>query len=189
MDFHWANLDIIRSILTVSTSIPFLLFASAGIWHFGGGHQSGTWLVSTSSVLGFILAIYAIWSIDNIHAWAVLGVALQSASLFLFGWSIGTSGKRNLGLALNDNSSKRLITEGPYKWVRHPFYTSYILFWVANIAIASSLFTLFPAIFLISIYLHASRSEDRVLAKLFADEYPTWHKRTGAFFPKWHWIV
>ncbi len=185
MGFDWGNVDVIRAILTISTTIPFLLFASAGVWHFGGGHKSGTGLVSIASLLGFISILYTIWTYEGNYLWPVLGVALQAVSLFLFGWCIGASGRKNLGLALNENSPKKLITEGPYRLVRHPFYTSYIIFWTGSVAVASSIFTIFSAILLITIYFYISRREDKVLAELFEDEFPKWHKNTGAFFPKW----
>lgn len=185
MGFEWDNVDVIRAILTISTTIPFLLFASAGIWHFGGGHKSGTGLVSLASLLGFTSILYTIWTQDGNYPWPVLGVALQGMSLFLFGWCIGTSGRKNLGLALNENASKKLITEGPYALVRHPFYTSYIIFWIGGVAVASSIATALSALTLVVIYFYTSRSEDKMLARLFENEFPEWHEKTGSFFPKW----
>jgi protein-S-isoprenylcysteine O-methyltransferase Ste14 len=185
MVFEWTDLDVIRAILFLSTSIPLLLFSSAGTWHFGGRHQSGTWLVTTTSALGYVSVLYAIFTSHKIYLWSALGVALHLSSTFLFGWCIGTSGKRNLGLALNDNSSGRLITDGPYAFVRHPFYTSYIIFWAGSAVIAPSIFTIIPAAALLLIYFYTARREDKALAKLFEDEYPSWYRNTGAFFPKW----
>ena len=183
--FLWENLDAIRAILIVSSTVPFILFASAGIWHFGGTNKSGTKLVSIVSLLGFISIIYTIYSTNDIYAWSALGVAMQSISVFMFGWCIGTSGKRNLSLAFSDNCSPRLITEGPYSIVRHPFYTCYIIYWIGGYLVASSILpALLPAM-LIVIYFFESRREDEVLSKLFKDEFAQWHKNTGAFFPKW----
>jgi protein-S-isoprenylcysteine O-methyltransferase Ste14 len=186
MGLDWGNAEVIRAILTVSTAIPFLLFASAGLWHFDGGHKSGTGLVSIASLLGFASALYSIWTQGGDYVlWPAIGVALQASSLFLFGWSIGTSGRKNFGLALNDNASSKLVTDGPYALVRHPFYTSYIIFWTGTAAAASSIFTIFSAVALLTIYFYTSRREDKLLAGTFEDEFPDWHKHTGAFFPKW----
>ena len=185
MGFDWGNVDVIRAILTISSTIPFLLFASAGVWHFGGGHKSGTGLVSIASLFGLVSILYTIWTNNVNYLWPFPGIALQELSLFLFGWCIGASGKRNLGLALNKNSSKKLITDGPYALVRHPFYTSYIIFWIGSVAVASSIFTICSAIILIAIYIYISRREDKLLAHVFEDEFPKWYKNTGAFFPKW----
>ncbi|MDE2403624.1 MAG: isoprenylcysteine carboxylmethyltransferase family protein [Sphingomonadales bacterium] len=185
MVFAWAHDDIVRAILTASTALPFLLFASAGFWHFGGAWKSGTKLVSVVSLLGFGSVLYGVWTQDALSPWPILGVALQALSLFLFGWAVGTSGRKNLGLALNDNASRKLITDGPYALVRHPFYTSYIVFWIGGVAVASSIFTTASALALIALYFFTSRREDNALAGLFQDEFPAWYAATGAFFPKW----
>lgn len=185
MSALWENLDATRAILTASTIVPFALFASAGIWHFGAGAKSGTNLVSIASLLGFAAIEYSVWTRHEIYLWSALGVALQSISVFLFGWCIGTSGRRNLSLAFGDSRSTQLLTDGPYSVVRHPFYTSYIVFWIGGIAVACSVFTIAMALVMIVIYFYAARREDEVLAKRFADEFVQWHGNTGAFFPKW----
>jgi protein-S-isoprenylcysteine O-methyltransferase Ste14 len=184
MNSFWENVDIVRAILTGSTAVPFLLFASAGLWHFGSGAKSGTSIVSIASLLGFASVNYSIWTQADILPWAVIGVALQSFSVFIFGWCIGTSGRRNLSLAGGESRSTRLLVEGPYAVVRHPFYTSYIIFWIGCVAVAFSPLTIASAVLLIAIYCHVARREDQVLAERFAGEFAQWQDTTGAFLPK-----
>jgi protein-S-isoprenylcysteine O-methyltransferase Ste14 len=184
MDWLWANPGVMQVILIASTSVPFVLFASAGIWHFGGALKSGGRLVSVASLLGYAAIVYSIATRDGAPVWAALGVILQSLSVFLFGWCIGTSGKRNLSLAFSENCSPRLVTEGPYALVRHPFYTSYLVFWLAGIVVAPTIFTALAFVLLAAIYVYAARREDAVLAQRFQGEYPQWRKVTGAFLPK-----
>lgn len=182
----WENSDIIRALLTASTLIPATLFLSAGFWHFGGKHRGGTNLVTLTSFITLGSIGYAIWSQTHIGIWPVIGISLQILSVFLFGWCIGISGKNTLGLALDqDRDSQRLITDGPYSLVRHPFYTSYIIFWIGGVAVASSIFTLLVTLALIAIYIYTARREDKVLAENFKDEFPKWRDDTGAFFPRW----
>jgi protein-S-isoprenylcysteine O-methyltransferase Ste14 len=184
MNSFWENVDIVRAILTASTAVPFLLFASAGLWHFGSGAKSGTNLVSIASLLGFAAVTYSIWTQADVQPWAVLGVVLQAFSVFVFGWCIGTSGRRNLSLAGGESRSTRLLVEGPYAVVRHPFYTSYIIFWLGGVAVAFSPFTVASALLMIAIYSRVARREDEVLAQRFAGEFAQWHDHTGAFIPK-----
>lgn len=181
---HLDDWTLIRAVLTVLAVIPFTLFGTAGIWHFGGKLKSGGSLVSVASLAAFLAMIHALWFQDTLGAWSILGVGLQMIAVFLFGWCVGTSGKRNLSLAFSPNCSPRLMTEGPYSVVRHPFYTSYIIYWFGNAIVAPSLATLASAVVLTVIYLYASRREDAVLAERFASEFPEWYKNTGAFMPK-----
>jgi protein-S-isoprenylcysteine O-methyltransferase Ste14 len=186
MDSTGVDAEVVCALLTVSTAVPFVLFASAGWWFFSGDHKGGTKLLSTASLLAFAAVIYSVWSRNAFDLWSALGVLLQSLSVFLFGWAIGTSARRNLGLAFANSASSNLVTQGPYALVRHPLYTAYIMFWLGGLAVASSIFTLVAAIVMLGIYIFAARSEDKVLANLFKDEFVQWRQATGAFFPKWH---
>lgn len=178
------DLAAVRALLTASTVVPFALFASAGIWHFGSGAKAGTNLVSIASLASFVAVVVSIWSHEPSVA-AVLGVVFQCLSAFLFGWSVGTSGRRTLSLAFGDSRSTRLLTEGPYAVVRHPFYTSYLLFWIGGVLVAPTVWTAVSLVVMIVIYRQASRREDEGLARHFPAEFPQWRSKTGAFFPKW----
>ncbi len=80
--------------------------------------------------------------------------------------------------------SHTLVTSGPYRWVRHPIYTSYF-------ALALSLFLLTTNLFIglallaLSILL-ASRveGEEALLLERFGDEYRAYMQRTGRFLPR-----
>ena len=186
MRSFWENWDAMHALLTVTSVVPFVLFGSAGLWHFGGKQKSGTNLVSLASIVGFLAMVFALWFQESLYAWSILGVAFQMMSVFLFGWCVGTSGKRNLSLAFSPNCSPRLMTEGPYSVVRHPFYTSYMIYWIGNAIIATSIFTIGAAVILGILYLYTSRREDEFLAERFAGEFSQWRANTGAFFPKLH---
>jgi len=79
---------------------------------------------------------------------------------------------------------ERLITDGPFRWVRHPFCTGYLLG-----AMAPAVATSHPALWLIalgmvSVAVSAAVREERVwLASPRADEYREYRRRTGMFFP------
>lgn len=184
MSSFWEHWNSVRALITVTSVIPFALFGSASLWHFGGKVKSGTNLVSAASLAGFVAMIYALWFQDRLQPWSLLGVALHMMSVFLFGWCVGTSGRRNLSLAFSPNCSPRLVTEGPYSLVRHPFYTSYIIYWAGNALAATSILTIAAVVILTVIYFYASRREDAFLAERFAGEFAQWRSNTGAFFPK-----
>ncbi|MBC2668154.1 methyltransferase family protein [Novosphingobium piscinae] len=184
MSAYLNDATLLRIVFTTIAIVPFGLFASAGIWHFGGKQKSGTAVVSIASVVGFVAMLTALWSAEGFTFTVIPGLVLQLGSAFLFGWSVGTSGQRTLSLAYSPNCSPRLVTEGPYAVVRHPFYTSYILYWLGNALVAPTPYTIGSAATLVLIYLHASRGEDAFLTQRFGDEFVQWQRRTGAFFPK-----
>jgi protein-S-isoprenylcysteine O-methyltransferase Ste14 len=77
-----------------------------------------------------------------------------------------------------------LVTHGPYRYVRHPFYDAVALAVVANGLAAANWFLLLGGLLAIAlIVLRTSREEERLLAR-FGDSYRVYRARTGRFLPK-----
>ncbi|MHA2426185.1 MAG: isoprenylcysteine carboxylmethyltransferase family protein [Candidatus Thorarchaeota archaeon] len=110
------------------------------------------------------------------------GVALGVASIFLLTWIHHTLG-RQYAAKLEIQKDHELIEAGPYKKVRHPMYTVFILFSLAVALISSNLLILIFAI-LIAIPFHwISRREERMLIEQFGEDYQKYMNRTGRFLP------
>jgi protein-S-isoprenylcysteine O-methyltransferase Ste14 len=54
-------------------------------------------------------------------------IALQALALLLFFWARITFGRRSFHLAANPTAGG-LVTNGPYRFIRHPIYTALCLF-------------------------------------------------------------
>ncbi len=115
-------------------------------------------------------------------------VSYLSASL-LFLWSIKTA--KELDFAFSDRVGT-LITNGPFKLVRHPFYTSYIVIWATNTILFNSvvLWVSFLAL-VVFYYRSAQKEESLMLNSPFAEDYIQMRKDVGMFLPRvtrWsHW--
>jgi Phospholipid methyltransferase len=77
-----------------------------------------------------------------------------------------------------------LVTQGPYRWVRHPFYDAMALL-IAGIAlIAANWFVLVTgAVVFFLLGVRAQTEEAHLLAR-FGDAYRTYCESTGRFLPK-----
>src|SRR6185369_2571750 len=60
-------------------------------------------------------------------------IALQVVAILLSLWARITFGRRSFHLAANPTSGG-LVTSGPYRFIRHPIYTSVCLFCASGIA-------------------------------------------------------
>jgi protein-S-isoprenylcysteine O-methyltransferase Ste14 len=110
------------------------------------------------------------------------GVGLSAIGIGLLIWIHHTLGKQ-YAPKLAIQKEHELISSGPYKRVRHPMYTVFILFSIAVALIASNLLMLIFAI-LIAIPFHwISQKEERLLIDQFGEEYLRYMKRTGRFLP------
>ena len=78
----------------------------------------------------------------------------------------------------------KLVTSGPYRWVRHPLYTVGSSMFVAFGMMADNWFiALLGVLAFIGMAIRTSKEEANLLEK-FGDEYREYMKRTGRFLPK-----
>ena len=76
------------------------------------------------------------------------------------------------------------MATGPYRYVRHPFYSSYILGWLAAVIAVPCLATLVIFLGMTTIYWQAASSEERrFLASPLATDYERYRMHTGLFLP------
>lgn len=80
--------------------------------------------------------------------------------------------------------SGQLITEGIYRFVRHPQYSGFILMIVGFLVQWPTIITLLMAPALICMYNRLAKKEEKVMIDLFGDEYLSYMKHVPRFIPK-----
>ena len=122
----------------------------------------------------------------RVHLNTLESLPIYLASLWLFWRAIAASRAARLLLAFDPGQPSALVRHGPYRIVRHPFYTSYLLFWTGWSIAAWSAWTLPPLVAVLAIYIVAARTEEGKFARSpFAAEYETYRRRAGMFWPRW----
>ena len=95
---------------------------------------------------------------------------------------------RTLGPNLTDTVVTRarhtLVTTGPYRWVRHPFYVAFAGAVVANALTAANGFIGTTGAIAFCLLVIRSRIEEQNLLKRFGPHYADYRARTGAFLPR-----
>ena len=113
--------------------------------------------------------------------WA--GVALVALTAPLLLWTL-----RSLGPNLTDTVVTRqahtLVTEGPYRWVRHPFYDCMALFVMATALMMASWFVIVVGTLMFTLLAIRSRTEEEKLLERFGESYRAYRARTGRFLPR-----
>ncbi|HUH50403.1 MAG TPA: methyltransferase, partial [Mycoplana sp.] len=98
--------------------------------HFSSPRMpTGMKVVSAAVTLTTLCFLYLLWSRQQPVAAQLVGLGLEIAATVLFWWAISASRKARLRFAFDPDKPDSLVTIGPYRLVRHPFYTSYIIFW------------------------------------------------------------
>lgn len=107
------------------------------------------------------------------------------AAICLFWWTWRTTRRDIMQFAFSSAVPNNVRTSGPYRFVRHPYYSSYLLAWI-GLAIASpGIVTLAILGLMVAIYVRAARSEEEIiLASGWGASYGAYMQRTGQFIPR-----
>lgn len=124
-----------------------------------------------------------LWQAPQISTSATIAVvAVYSLALALFWWAIKTA--KGLHFAAGDVKGQ-IVSSGAFGLVRHPFYVSYMMVWIASSALLGSLFLWASCVVLIAMYVHSAREEEAgILAGELGAEYQAYRVRTGMFVPR-----
>ena len=113
--------------------------------------------------------------------WVGVGVGIVAASVLI--WTL-----RSLGTNLTDTVVTRqhhtLVTSGPYRFVRHPFYVASALAIVANALATANWFIALTGGLAVTLLVMRTATEEEHLTKRFGDDYVEYMKRTGRFLPR-----
>ncbi len=156
--------------------------------------QEGLFILATLRPVGLVLWLGLIaymidpswmaWSSVPLPAWlrwTGAGVCALAAGLLF--WTLRSLGK-NLTDTVVTRREHTLVTSGPYRWVRHPFYDSVALLVLGNSLIAANWFLFATGGLLFLLFIVRTRTEEEKLLARFGDAYRAYRDRTGRFLPR-----
>jgi protein-S-isoprenylcysteine O-methyltransferase Ste14 len=124
------------------------------------------------------------WSKIGLPEWLRwLGVVLGILCTFGIYWLFSSIGS---GITPTSATRKehKLVTSGPYRWVRHPLYTFGSAMFVAFGLMADNWFIALLGILAFLAMASRTPKEEANLIEKFGDEYRDYMKRTGRYLPK-----
>lgn len=176
-----------RVTLLVWVLACFFSFAWAIKRHFVSSRMSI--FMHLTALLGLLstgLQIFAIFKVRSIEPIQLLiSSLLYGVSLLTFWWTVSVTRSRRLSVAFSKDAPRYLLQDGPYRFVRHPFYSAYSLFWLAGL-IAVLRWYLIPAVAVMLVfYFCAARMEEAKFESSHLSEiYETYRSTTGMFLPR-----
>ncbi len=156
--------------------------------------QEGLFILATLRPLGaaFWFAVFAwmisprwmAWSslpLPLAVRWAGVGALLMGAVLLM--WTFRSLGK-NLTDTVVTRRTHTLVVHGPYRWVRHPLYSSAALLVAGVSLIASNWFFFVTGIAVLCVLILRTRTEEENLVARFGESYRQYMGCTGRFVPR-----
>jgi protein-S-isoprenylcysteine O-methyltransferase Ste14 len=131
---------------------------------------------------GTVLALLTLFLIASMPPpgfarWAI-AMMLYLSGLGLFAWAWKTTRGAALPIAFSLGVPLRIVTTGPYRFFRHPFYMSYSLTWSAGFVHTGSGILAAGAVVMVGFYIRAAIGESRaLLAGPLAADYRAYTRR------------
>jgi protein-S-isoprenylcysteine O-methyltransferase Ste14 len=152
------------------------------------GEVKAKWSLSVMSISHSIIIIgsiveYFIIKRKIIFLVTILGICIFIVAFWLRRLSAKTLGEYH-SLHVEIRKAHRLIKDGPYKYMRHPWYLSIILE-VLSITLVLNVYYsfLFAVLVYIPILLVRVHFEEKAMIAILGDEYIEYKKKLWAFFP------
>ena len=153
------------------------------------------WASRISGLLGliglFAFLIYLIfpawigWASVRLPEWARwAGVCLALAGFALLQWAQNTLGK-NWSDTPRMIKEQALVTSGPYRWIRHPIYTAFLLILGSTLLISANWLVGWAWLGMTALEIASRISfEESLMVEYFGDQYHTYSSRTGRLLPR-----
>ena len=114
----------------------------------------------------------------------LLAVACAVLSGAVFAWGVATIRCGRLTAAFSDDIPAELITSGPFRFVRNPFYVSYLLAYLQAVLASQSPWSMLPLLGMWCIYRRAAELEEQKFERShLAKTYRRYAVFTGRFLP------
>lgn len=112
----------------------------------------------------------------------VTGLIVTFIGYSLMNWSVIALG-RHFSVDVTIQENHKLITTGPYKYIRHPRYTGIIVFLSGIPLVFNSWIFILTGTLLVIVLLWRIKDEERLMLEEFRDDWTEYKKRTRLLIP------
>lgn len=142
-------------------------------------------LVFLVPLIGFLINInWMGWARYDSPEWLRwIGFGLATISIPGLYWLFSTIGN-NISPTHSTREDHQLVTDGPYRFVRHPLYPIGFTFFLGISLMATMWWLQVGLVILGAVIVWRTGKEEENLLREFGEQYQTYMKRTGRYLPK-----
>lgn len=111
------------------------------------------------------------------------GVVTGALCSILMYWTLSSLGK-NLTDTVVTRKEATLVTHGPYRWVRHPFYVTAALLMASVTLLTANWLIGASSVLVLTLLAVRTPTEERMLIERFGQPYRDYMAQTGRFIPR-----
>lgn len=181
--------DTLTHWLLAGASVATVVFFSGGLTLYFERSPRPLWVVAVhylSMVLALLQCAAVIGLPTRSDPFVAIAIVMYTAAIVLFLSAIESAKRTRLQRSFVDYPlPDRLITDGPFKWVRHPFCSGYLLGGLAGPIAIDHWLPIVLAVPVVIVVIAAAVREEQVWLSSPArsEEYREYRRRTGMFIP------
>ncbi|WP_145959845.1 methyltransferase family protein [Pelagibaculum spongiae] len=140
-------------------------------------HKLSSWALVSGQGIGMLACLWPFFA-----GWPFAGLLVLLIGAALGIWVIRHNRIGNFSVFPEPMDKAKLITTGPYRWVRHPMYTALLLTMLGVALINGCWINLLGFLWLIMIIWFKARQEEKLLLQVY-DEYSFYQQKTKRLIP------
>ncbi|MEM7122534.1 MAG: isoprenylcysteine carboxylmethyltransferase family protein [Pseudomonadota bacterium] len=177
---------LIGGLFALIGALPVIFFQRRGGLNLRWWLTAAPFFVAGAALPVTYLGLAPIWQLPQpvALAFTILATLAASFALALTTYTLGIHRRRIALWHQSDDAPEEIVTDGPYRLVRHPFYTAFLAALLAAVFAAPSTVTLVCLLWgFAALFLTARREERRLLGSTLGATYEAYMRRTGHFLP------
>jgi protein-S-isoprenylcysteine O-methyltransferase Ste14 len=173
LSWGWAWLYLGISTLQVIVNLVFMLKNNPDLIaeRATGSEQTRDWdrvIARIAGPLWFIIFILSgldeRWNLSSVPLWVnLIGLAVIVLATVITSWAMLTNDYFSTAVRIQEDRGQRVISDGPYRWIRHPGYLGWGSVGLAMPLMFGSLWALIPAGLVLMAIVVRTALEDRTL--------------------------
>ena len=137
---------------------------------------------------GMLNILYLLFVKEYILNWMWgISITLYITSQILFWWAIQTTRNKSFHLAFAEQVPKIFLINGPYRFIRNPFYSSYLITWIAGVFSTEKAYVVIYFVGMYILYSRAAQEEEQLFrSSSYGNDYALYEAKVGRFLPRLH---